>query len=323
MTTRLSAVALCSLSALLAHLPGTLHAQEWPTRPVRMIVPFAPGGSSDLSARLIAPRMQEALGQPVLVENRAGAGGTIATDFVAKSAPDGYTLLLSVAGPYLIAPLTQKTPYDPARDFAPITIVNGNPQVLLAHPSVAAKSIRELIALAKAQPAALNFATAGPGSLVELSALVFNHMAGTKVTVVSYKGGAPAVAATLAGETQLTFANTSDALPQIKSGKLTALAVTSAKRFQPLPEVPAIAESGLPEFDVTTWNGLAAPAGTPAPVVNRIARVVQDALKDPVIRQRMVELGTTPGGESPEQARAYLQAQSAFWAKFIRDAGVR
>ena len=302
---------------------GTAHAQAWPTRPLKIVVPFAPGGSTDLTGRLLAQRMQDALGQPVIVENRAGAGGAIATDFVAKSAPDGYTMGIAVAGPFVIAPLLSKTPYDPLTDFAYIAGLNGNPQVLLAHPDVPAKTIKELIALAKAQPKALNFGTAGPGSLIELSGLVFNHMAGTKITMVPYKGGAPAVAAAIGGEVQLTFANTSDALPQVKGGKLRPVAVTSATRFPQLPDVPSIAESGLPDFNVVTWNAMVAPAGTPPDVVNRLAKVIQDTLRDPAVRQKMADFGTTTSTEGPAELRTFVQGQVTFWQNFIKDSGLK
>ncbi|MBS0337885.1 MAG: tripartite tricarboxylate transporter substrate binding protein [Proteobacteria bacterium] len=312
-----------ALLLLFSVFSAAAHAQAWPTRPLKIIVPFAPGGSTDLTARLLAPRMQEALGQPVVVENKAGAGGAIATDFVAKSAPDGNTMLIAVAGPFVIAPLIAKAPYDPLKDFAFVAGLNGNPQVLLANPAMPAKTIRELIALAKAQPRALNFGTAGPGSLIELSGLVFNHMAGTSITTVPYKGGAPAVAAAIGGEVQLTFANTSDALPQVKSGKLRAMAVTSAARFPQLPDVPSIAESGLPDFNVVTWNAMVTPAGTPPEVVNRLARVIQDTLKDPAVRQRMSDFGTTTSTEGPAELGAFVQAQYAFWQKFIKESGLK
>jgi tripartite-type tricarboxylate transporter receptor subunit TctC len=316
---RVLLVAVVSLSFALP----ALAQQDWPSRPVRLIVPFAPGGSSDLAGRLIAQRLHEALGQPVLVENRGGAGGTIATEFVARAAADGYTLLVAVAGPYITAPLLQKTAYDPLRDFAPISNVNGNPQVLMVNPSVAAKNVRELIALAKAQPGELNVATSGPGSLTEMSAIMFNHMAGVQTMLVPYKGGAPAITAVLSGDAQAHFTNPSDAIPQMKAGKLRALAVTGAKTFAPMPEVPTMAESGLPEFVVETWNGLVAPAGTSPEIISRLSRIVQDTAKNPLMRQRMADAGMAPIGDTPEQFRAFLQAQVNFWSKFLRESGIK
>ncbi len=297
-------------------------AQGWPSRPVRILVPFQAGGSSDLSGRLVAQRMQEVLGQPVVVENRVGAGGTIATEAVARAAPDGYTLLLAVGGPVLIAPLLQKTGYHPIRDFVPISNVNSNPQVLLVNPSVQAASVRELIALARARPGKLNISTAGQGSLIELSALMFNQLAKIELAIVPYKGGAIATAAVLSAEVEATFANPSDAIPQVRAGKLRALGVTSAAAFAPMPEVPLMADV-VPGFVVETWNGILAPVGTPSDIVHRISVIVQDMARDPGLRQRMADMGTTPIGDTPEQYRAFLEQQYAFWGRFVRDSGIK
>ncbi|MBI2316849.1 MAG: tripartite tricarboxylate transporter substrate binding protein [Betaproteobacteria bacterium] len=320
MTIRLRALLVAVLSLSLA-LPAL--AQGWPSRPIRILVPFAPGGSSDLAARLIGQRLQEALGQPAIVENRPGAGGILATDAVAKAAPNGYTVLLAVAGPYITAPLLQNTPYDPLRDFAPISTLNGNPQVLVVHPSVPVTNARELIAMAKAQPGKLNFSTSGPGALTEVSAIIFNHMAGVQMTLVPYKGGTSAVTALLAGEAQVHFTNPSEAIPQTRAGKLRAIAVTGAKRFAPMPTVPTLAESGLPGFVVETWNGLVAPAGTPPEIVNRLSSIIQELTRDPAVRQRMADTGMSAMGESPEEFRAFIQAQLTLWSKFFRDYGIK
>ncbi|MBI2960489.1 MAG: tripartite tricarboxylate transporter substrate binding protein [Betaproteobacteria bacterium] len=320
MTIRLRALLVAVLSLSLA-LPAL--AQGWPSRPIRILVPFAPGGSSDLAARLIGQRLQEALGQPAIVENRPGAGGILATDAVAKAAPNGYTVLLAVAGPYITAPLLQNTPYDPLRDFAPISTLNGNPQVLVVHPSVPVSNARELITMAKAQPGKLNFSTSGPGALTEVSAIIFNHMAGVQMTLVPYKGGTSAVTALLAGEAQVHFTNPSEAIPQTRAGKLRAIAVTGAKRFAPMPTVPTLAESGLPGFVVETWNGLVAPAGTPPEIVNRLSSIIQELTRDPAVRQRMADTGMSAMGESPEEFRAFIQAQLTLWSKFFRDYGIK
>jgi tripartite-type tricarboxylate transporter receptor subunit TctC len=297
--------------------------QSWPSRPIRILVPFAPGGSSDLAARLIGQRLQEVLGQPAIVENRPGAGGILATDAVAKAAPNGYTLLLAVAGPYITAPLLQNTPYDPLRDFAPISTLNGNPQVLVVHPSVPVTNARELIAMAKAQPGKLNFSTSGPGALTEVSAIIFNHMAGVQMTLVAYKGGTSAVTALLAGEAQVHFTNPSEAIPQTRAGRVRAIAVTGAKRFPPMPNVPTLVESGLPGFVVETWNGLVAPAGTPPEIVNRLSSIIQELTRDAAVRQRMADTGMSAMGESPEEFRAFIQAQLNLWAKFFREYGIK
>jgi len=304
-------------------LASTAAAQGWPARPVRMIVPYAPGGSTDITARLVAPKLQQALGQPVIVENKTGAGGTIATEFVAKAAPDGYTILMAGGGPTIIAPLAPNARYDSLRDLAMISNVNTNSQVLLVHPSVPAKNVRELIAYAKANPGKLNYGTAGTSSLIHLSAEVLNHMAGVDIVMVHYKGGAPATAAAVAGEVQVTFANPSDAIAQMKSGKLRALAVTGSQRLGQMPDLPTLTASGLPGFVVETFNGLVAPAGTNPEIINRLSRVTQDICKDALIAQRMTEIGLVVVGDTPEQFRAYLQAQTAFWTKALRETGLK
>ncbi|MBI4290052.1 MAG: tripartite tricarboxylate transporter substrate binding protein [Betaproteobacteria bacterium] len=315
---RVLLVAVLSLSFALPAL-----GQSWPSRPIKILVPFAPGGSSDLAARLVAQRLQEALGQAVLVENRPGAGGILATDAVAKSAPNGYTLLLAVAGPYITAPLLQNTPYDPLRDFAPVSTLNGNPQVLVVHPDVPATNVRELIALAKAKPGKLNFSTSGPGALTEVSAIIFNQMAGVQITLVPYKGGTSAVTAILSGEAHVHFTNPSEAIPQTRAGKVRALAVTGAKAFAPMPTVPTIAESGLPGFVVETWNGVVAPAGTPPEIVNRLSDIIQALTRDPSVRQRMADTGMSPMGESPEEFKVFIQAQLSLWSRFFREYGIK
>jgi tripartite-type tricarboxylate transporter receptor subunit TctC len=321
MSLRLRTLIAAVLSLLLA-LPA-LAQQRWPARPMKILVPFPPGGTSDLIGRLLAQRLQDALGQPVIVENRTGAGGMIATDAVAKSPPDGYTLLIAITGPYITAPLLQKTPYDTLRDFVAISNININPQVLLVHPSAEVSSVRDLIALAKARPGKLNIATAGPGSLTEVSAVMFNHMASVQTTLVPYRGGAPDVAAVLSGDAYATYVQPSDAIPQVKAGKLRALAVTGAKRFPQLPNVPTVAESGLPGFVVETMNGVVAPAGTPPEIVNRISGLIQQFANDPAMRERMADVGLTAIGDTPEQFRAFVEAQVEFWAKFIRESGLK
>ncbi len=319
MSTRLRALIVAVLSLALP----ALAQQGWPTRPVKLIVPFPPGGTSDLTGRLTAQRLQETLGQPVIVENRTGAGGMIGTDAVAKAPPNGYTLLIAATGPYITAPLLQKTPYDTLRDFVAISNINSNPQVLLVRPSAEVSSVRELIALAKTQPGKLNVATAGPGSLTEVSAIMFNHMANVQTALVPYRGGAPDVAAVLSGQAYATFVQPSDAIPQVKADKLRALAVTSAKRFPQLPTVPTIAESGLPGFVVETMNGLVAPAGTPPEIVNRISGIIQQMANDPAMRERMAGAGLTAIGDTPEQFRAFIEAEVKFWAKFIGESGIK
>jgi tripartite-type tricarboxylate transporter receptor subunit TctC len=309
------------LLVFLALLPGLALAQAWPSKPLRMVVPFAPGGVTDNSARLVATRMQEALGQPVVVENRTGAGGVIATEFVAKAAPDGYTILMGSAAPQTLTQFLQKTGYDGVKDFAPISLVNTFPIVLMVHPSVPAQNVKELIALAKAQPGKLNFA--GAGGLTQFAGEIFKYMAGIDMTYIPYKGGAPAAAAAAAGDAQVTFANYSDALTHMKSGRLRALGMTSAKRFPQSPEVPTIAEAAIPGYQVESWNGLLAPAGTPPEAVSRMASAVQQGLKDPATKKRMEEMGTEPIGDTPGEFRAFLQAEVKKWGDFVKQSGIK
>jgi tripartite-type tricarboxylate transporter receptor subunit TctC len=286
-----------------------------------MVVPFAPGGVTDSTARLVAAKMQEAIGQPVLVDNRTGAGGIIATDHVAKSPPDGYTILMASAAPQTLLQFLQKTGYDGLRDFAPVTLVNTFPIVLMVHPSVPAQNVRELIALAKAQPGKLNFA--GAGGLTQFAGEIFKYMAGVDMVYIPYKGGAPAAAAAAAGDAQVTFANYSDALVHMKSGRLRPLGMTSGKRFPQSPEVPTIGEAGIPGYQVDSWNGLLAPAGTPSDAVNRIAAAVQQGLKDAATRKRLEEMGTEPVGDTPTQFRAFVQAELQKWGGFVKQSGIK
>jgi len=311
------------LAALAVLLPvaAALAQPAWPTRPVRIVVPYAPGGITDTVTRLSAPKIQEAIGQPVLVENKVGNGGALATEYVAKSPADGYTLLMGSAAPQTLNQFIQKLGYDGLKDFAPVTLINTNPLVLLVNPALPAQNVKELIALAKAQPGKLNFA--GAGGLTQFSGEIFKFMAGVDMVYVPYKGGAPATAAAVAGDAQITFANYSDALPQMRGGKLRALGITSGKRFPQSPEVPTIGEAGIPGYAVDSWNGLFAPAGTPAEIVNRISAAVQQGFKDPALRKRMEDIGATPVGDSPEQFRALVQSELQKWGTFVKQTGIK
>ncbi len=307
--------------AVLFPVAAALAQPAWPTRPVRIVVPYAPGGITDTVTRLSAPKIQEAIGQPVLVENKVGNGGALATEYVAKSPADGYTLLMGSAAPQTLNQFIQKLGYDGLKDFAPVTLINTNPLVLLVNPAVPAQNVKELIALAKAQPGKLNFA--GAGGLTQFSGEIFKFMAGVDMVYVPYKGGAPATAAAVAGDAQVTFANYSDALPQMRGGKLRALGITSGKRFPQSPEVPTIGEAGIPGYAVDSWNGLFAPVGTPAEIVNRISAAVQQGFKDPALRKRMEDIGATPVGDSPEQFRALVQSELQKWGTFVKQTGIK
>jgi tripartite-type tricarboxylate transporter receptor subunit TctC len=263
---------------------------------------------------------QDALNQTVIIESKTGASGTVGTAFVAKSPPDGYTLLLGLAAPQTLSQHLGKIEYDGVKDFAPITLINTNPLVLLVNPSLPINSVADLIKYAKANPGKLNFS--GAGGLTQFAGEIFKARAGINMIHVPYRGGAPAVTAAVAGETQLTFANYSDAIPWIESGKLRPLGVTSASRFALAPKIPAISET-LPGFAVEGWSGLFAPAGTPPEIVNRLASIVRDGFKDPALRKRMESIGATPGGDTPEEFRAFVRAESVKWGNFVTQTGIK
>ncbi|HEY9280621.1 MAG TPA: tripartite tricarboxylate transporter substrate binding protein [Eoetvoesiella sp.] len=314
-------VASCSLFVCALSVSFGANAQTWPEKPIQIVVPFAPGGIADNVARLIQPVMQDKLGQSVVVVNKPGASGSLATDYVARSKPDGYTLLLGLAAPQTLNQFIYDVGYDGLKDFAPITLINTNPMVLMVNPSLPVHTVNELIAYAKANPGKLNFA--GAGGLTTYSGEIFKHMAGIDMLHVRYRGGAPAVTATVAGEVQVTFANYSDALPWIANKRLRPIALTSAHRFPQTPDVPTIAESGLPGFQVDGWSGLLAPAGTPPEIVNRIAEAVQIALKSPSVVKSMESIGAVPGGNSPEEFRKFVESETKKWGEFVETTGIK
>ncbi len=297
---------------------------DWPVKPIRIVVPFAPGGNTDVVTRMTAQGLQPLLGQSMIVENRSGAGGVIAMEYVAKSAPDGYTLLMSSTGPHVISPsLVAKLPYDPIKDIAPISNVSSNALVLMVHPSLPVRTAKELIALARRMPGQLSYGSAGVGGTTHLSGEMFGSMAGVKLVHVPFRGGAPATAAALGGEVAMTFANLSDALPQIKAGKLRPLGVTSATRQPQLPDLPTIGEAALPGYEVIVWNGLIAPGATSPEIINRLASAVQKVVREPAFRTRLTEIGSVPIGDTPEQFRAFVAREMARWAKVVKDSGAK
>ena len=318
-----ASVALLCLTALA--VSGGAQAQAFPNKPIRIIVGFAAGGNTDIVSRTLAERMQAVLGQPVIVENKPGAGGVVATEFIAKqAAPDGYTLLMSSLGPHTISPSLLKSPtFDPIADIAPISNVANNALLLMVNPALPVKSVPELIAHARANPGKLNFGSSGVSGTTHLSGELFNAMTGTKFVHVAFRGGPPAIAALLANDVQLMFANLSDALPQVRSGKLRGVAVTSAQRVQQAPELPTIAESGLPGYDVGPWNGLVAPGKTPPEVIAKLSETVQAIAKEAPFRQKMFEVGSNAIGDTPEQFRATIRNDLTRWAKIIKDAGIK
>jgi tripartite-type tricarboxylate transporter receptor subunit TctC len=301
----------------------------WPTKPVRIVVPFAPGGTTDILARALAPELGKAFGQTFVIENKAGAGGNVGADLVAKSAPDGYTLLMGTVGTHAINPsLYPKMPYDAARDFVPITLVAGVPNVLVMNPARAAAAritdVRSLIAYARANPGKLNMASSGNGTSIHLSGELFKSMTGTYMVHFPYKGSGPALLDLIGGTMDLMFDNLPSALPQVKAGKLIALAVTSGERSAALPDVPTVAEAGpVKGFEATSWFGLLAPAGTPAEIVNRLQQESAKALASPALKERLLSQGAIPGGMSPADFGRFIAAETKKWAAVVRASGAK
>ena len=308
---------------VLAFTAAHAFAAEYPTKPVRIISPFPPGGSVDLVARLVGTDLSKPLGQQVVIDNRSGASGMIGTELAAKSPPDGYTLLVTPA-PFTIVPsLLSRLPYDPGNDFAPITLINTTPLVVVVHPGVPARSVKELIALAKAKPGALNYGSSGSGGSNHLAGELFNAMAGVKMVHIPYKGNAPALTDLLGGHVDLVYNGLTSALPFVKAGKLRALAVTSLARAGALPELPTLDESGLKGFQAVAWNGLTAPARTPRDIINRVNADAVKVLKSPELVERLKSEGSDPVGSSVEQYAAFLRDEIAKWRKVIQLANIK
>ena len=296
-------------------------AADYPTRAIHVIVPFAPGGGNDTVARLVGDGLTAELGQPVVVENRPGAGGVVGAEAVARAPADGYTLFLGGVGSHAINPnLHAHLSYDPIRDFAPITLVASAPLVLVVHPSVPAKSVRELVALAKAQPGHLNYASNGNGSSSHLAAVMFDSMTGADMVHVPYKGLSPALTDLLSGQVQLMFSSVVAILPHVKAGKLRALAVSSPARMALLPDLPTIAESGVPGYESSSWYGILAPAGTPAEVVKRLNAALVKVITQPAFRDALAREGAEPVGNSPEAFGAFIKAEKERLGDVIRQA---
>ena len=300
-----------------------VQSQPYPTKPVRLIVTYPAGGGADTMARLIAPKLGEALGQPILVENRGGASGTIAADLVAKSAPDGHTLMLDATA-YAVNPsLYPKLPYDPEKAFAPITLLALFPNVVVVHPANPVSSIKELIAKIKAEPGKIAFASSGNGSAQHLAAELFRQRAGLDMVHVPYKGGGPALIDVMGGQVPLYFANMASALPHVKNGKLKALAITGAQRSAAAPDLPTVAESGMPGYQVYEWNAIFAPAGTPPAIINRLQAEIAKVVKSPAVRDRMLALGGEIVTASPADLGAWVREQTASWAKVVRAGNIK
>jgi tripartite-type tricarboxylate transporter receptor subunit TctC len=302
---------------------GCAAAQNYPTRPVRVIVPFAPGGSTDIVARMLAPRLSENLGQQVVVDNRGGGATTIGMDMVAKAAPDGYMLGVATLTFALNPSLFSKLPYNTEKDFAPVSLVSIVPFVMAIHPSVPPRSVKQLIALAKAKPGSLNYSSSGNGSASQMATELFKYMTGTDMVHVPYTGGGPALLAVLSGQVSISFISIPAGLPHFKSGKLVGLGITSSSRDPTLPDLPTIAEAGLPGYELLEYQGIVAPAGTPSAVISRLHQEIVKALASPDLKERFTSSGTYVVGSTPEEFANHLKKQLATWAKVIKAAGIR
>ena len=313
-----TASACCALLAA-----GNTLAQNYPSKTVRIIVPYPPGGTSDILSRLLSPKLNEVFGQPIVVDNRPGANGNVGADMVAKSAPDGHTMLLADLGALAISPSVYKLPFDPVKDFAPVTMVTYSPHMLAVHPSVPAKTVKELIALAKSKPGRLNFAVSGIGGAPHLAGVAFEAQTGVKWTYIPYKGGADAIIGLASGQADAIFNGMLATYPHVKSGKLKLLAVSSAKRVAAIPDVPTVAEAGLTGFETGSFQGVVAPAGTPKEVVGRLNTEIIKALSTAEMKENLTRQGTEVYTMTPEQLGNWLKSEIDKWAKVIKAASLK
>jgi tripartite-type tricarboxylate transporter receptor subunit TctC len=307
---------------LAAFAAGTSFSQTYPAKPVRIIAPFAPGGGTDFIARLVAQKLTERLGQQVIVENKPGAGGNLGAEFAVKSPPDGYTLLL-IAGSYTVNPSIYKLSFDPVNDISPIVQLSQGPFVVAVHPSVPAKTLKELIDYARKEPDKLSYASAGAGSITHLASELFLDMAKIKMVHVPYKGTGPALNDTIAGNTQLIFGSVATSLQFIKSGRLRGLAVTTPQRIGAAPELPTLAEAGVPGYQVVLWHGLVGPKGLPVAVVQRINQAANDALKSKDVADLLATDGVAPAGGTPEQFRSVIKSDIERWSAVVKQANIK
>ena len=311
---------LCILALMFA---ATSNAQPFPTKPIKIIVPFPAGGTVDFFARVISTKLSDALGQSVLVENRAGAGGNIAAEAVAKAAPDGYTLLMGSEIIAINTSLYSKIGYDPVKDLAPITLVGTVPNILIVHPGLPVNSVNDLIALAKKTPGKISFASTGQGTSTHLSSELFKLMANVDMLHVPYKGGPPAIADLISGQVNMMFINMPTGITHVRSGKAKIIAVSSIKRVSQLPDVPTVEQAGVKGFETSAWSGLYAPAGTPADIINRLNVEVVKILKQPSVREQLMAQGAEPVGDTPEEFSRFTLAEISKWAKIIKISGAK
>ncbi len=322
--TRCVGIVAGAIGSVLSCMPWLAHAQDYPTRPIRLVVAYPPGGGSDTLARIVAPRLTELTGQQVVVDNRAGAAGNIATEIAAKAQPDGYTLLWGFSTPLVVNPSLYKSlPFDTERDFAPILLLGSAQFVLVVHRSVAVSSVPELIAVLKAKPGQIAYSSAGIGSPNHLAAELFKLRANVDALHVPYKGGGPAALAVLSGEVKILFGSFASSLPHVRAGTLRALAVSGPKRSAEVPELPTLQEVGFPGFDVQAWYGVLAPARTPKAIVTRLNHDLRQILAQPAVVEGLKREGLEPSGTTPEEFAAYIRAEKALWAKVIRNAGIK
>jgi tripartite-type tricarboxylate transporter receptor subunit TctC len=317
---RVARLAACVLALA---LPLGAHAQAWPSKPIKYIVPFPPAGATDITARVVADKLAPALGQPVVVENKPGAAGNVGTEFVAKSAPDGYTILQVTVAQSISASLYAKLGYDLQKDLIPVALVANVPNVMVVHPSVPAKSVKEFIDLAKASPGKINFASSGSGTSIHMSAEMFKMLAGVDIVHVPYKGSAAALNDLLGGQVSVMFDNLPPSMPHIKSGKLRALAVTTTQRYPGLPDVPTMQEAGVAGYDAAAWFGILAPAGTPRDVVTKLNAEVNRIVMLPDVRERFDQQGAVPNPGTPEQFGAFIKSEIEKWSKVVKASGAK
>jgi tripartite-type tricarboxylate transporter receptor subunit TctC len=319
-----SVTRILAVLALTNFAAGAVSAQDYPTKPIRLLVPFSTGGGNDTLARIFGQKFTDAWGQSVIVENRPGAGGTVATALVARATPDGYTLLLSSIATHAVSPHLYRDPgYDPIKDFSPIALLGTAPVVMGINLAVPARSVQEFIALAKAKPGSFKYASGGNGSVMHTSAMVFSQVAGIEMLHVPYKGAGPAYIALVGGEVDLAIDTTAALLPLVRSGRVRALAVARRNRMSESPEIPTFAEAGLPGYEANGWYSMHAPAGTPAAIVAKLNSEIARIIKLPDIQERFRQLGTDGGGGPPEQLNAFVRSELSKYSKVIRDAGIK